>query len=282
MAHLRSFVPSNAVLLIALVLATARSGTAQQSSNGDFTLMPDSGFAPTPLDEQPIGLHFGAYVGPTGDQETEFFQGVNSTDARGSWGQPDSVYGLCFNLDHCTGTKILPDVHAFQWTWEASYQPSSSSQTLIENNVDISYPDGTWHRPWAFDVLTGNKAAVLNFSSTPGRVNFQINQNGNVVIGPPFRQPIKQLEVVGDALITGGVDVSALRVAGASVVTTPGTGSSSGPMLWGISNGAALASANAVCAASRLGCRGAVLPNGAQVACSAAQPTGTVFFALCQ
>jgi hypothetical protein len=103
-----------------------------------------------------------------------------------------------------------------------------------------------------------------------------------VVIGPPFRQPIKQLEVVGDALITGGVDVSALRVAGARVVTTPGTGSSSGPMLWGISNGAALASANAVCAASQLGCRGAVLPNGAPVACSAAQPNGAVFFALCQ
>ena len=215
--------------------------------------------------------------------QTEFFQGVTATDGRGALGQPDSVYGLCFNLDHCMGNRILPDVHAFAWTWEASYQPSPAVQTLIENNVGIVYADGTYHRPWAFDILTGDKKAVLNYSSTPDRVNFQINQNGNVVIGTPFRQPIYQLEVVGDALVTGGVDVSGdLRVAGARVVTTPGTGASSGPMQWGISDGAARASADAICAASQLDCRGAVLPNGAQLACSAEQPEGAVFFALCQ
>src|SRR4029453_1429569 len=279
MMHLCSFVPSTAVLLIALGLATARSAAAQQSSDGAFTLMPDSGFPTSFAEEPPIGLHFGAYVGPTVDEETEFFQGV-TTHMHGT--EPTSVYGLCFNFDHCTSTKILPDFHAFSWRWEADYQPPGWQQALIENNVDIAYADGTHHRPWAFHVLTGDKQAVLNFSSAPGRVNFQINQNGNVVIGPPFRQPIKQLEVVGDALITGGVEVSALSVAGARVVTTPGAGSSFGPMQWGISNGAGLASANAICAASQLGCRGAVLPNGGELACSAEQPNGTVFFALCQ
>ena len=135
MMYLRSFVLSTAVLLIALGLATARSATAQQSFDpGAFTLMPDSGFPPTVAEELPIGLHFGAYVGPTVDDETEFFQGV-TTHLHGSLDQPTSVYSLCFNFDYCTATKILQDFHAFAWKWEANYQPPGSPQTLIENNL---------------------------------------------------------------------------------------------------------------------------------------------------
>jgi len=247
--------------------------------------MPDIGFNAAPVDTAPDGLHFAAEVGPTGGpyDTSEFFQGVVSTEALGTWAQRDSIFGLCFNQDHCTPTRLVPNRYDFAWTWEASYQPSTSSGTLIENNVGVTYADGTNHRPWAFDILTDQKAAVLNFSSTPGQVNFQINQNGNVAIGPATTQPAKQLEVIGDALFTQDVDVSGnLTVAGANVVTTPGSGASSGPLQWGISNGGALGSAAGICSASRLGCRGGVLPNGTPFACSVQQAAGTVFFALCQ
>jgi hypothetical protein len=261
------------------------SGTLErrQSSASLFVTIPDSGFTATPPGEQPSGLHFALEYGPTGGpyQPSEFFIGVGADEANGAWVQRDNVFGLCFNLSHCYG-RIIPGLYDFSWTWEAGFKPASSTSNAIENNLNVTYSDGTLHRPWAFDILTDQKAAVLNFSSTPGNVNFQINQNGNVVIGPPFRQPVNQLEVVGSALFTQNVAVSGnVTVAGLPVVT--GSGSASyGPLQWGISDGVQLNSASAVCAASRLGCQGAVLPNGTQLTCAQPQPQGVIFFALCQ
>jgi hypothetical protein len=270
-------------LALLAFLGLSRDGMAQQ----DYVTIPDDGFAATAPQGMPSGLHFGTEEGPTGGpyQPSEFFEGVTSSTSNDSIPRVDNVFGLCFNLSHCVpsyASFLIPGQYAFSWTWEGGFEPVGSPYPYIENNVDIFYSDGTIHRPWALIDLTGAKAAGLNFSSTPNQVNFQINTNGNVVIGPPFQAPTHQLEVVGSALVTKNIDVSGnLTVAGQQVVT--GSGSASyGPLQWGISDGAQFNSASAVCAASRLGCQGAVLPNGTQLTCVQPQPLGVVFFALCQ
>jgi len=273
-------------LLTAVVLILSpgfsRDGAAQQP--GNFQMLPDVGFNATAADGIPVGVHYLAAVGPTGGpyQPTEFFTGVTVTEGEGTWAIRDNVFGVCFNLYNCTNQRFLPNLYDFSWTWEAGFQSSTSQPNAVENNIAVNYADGTTHRPWTLDIFTAQKSAVLNFSSTPGNVNFQINQNGNVVIGPPFRQPVKQLEVVGDALFTQNVDVSGnLTASGLQVVT--GSGSASfGPLQWGISDGAQLSSAGAICAASHLGCQGGALPNGARLNCSNSEPRGVLFFALCQ
>src|SRR5262249_33419323 len=153
-------------LLLSIAFGLGAAGTcSSQTAPPPFTAMPDIGFNAAPVDTAPDGLHFAAEVGPTGGphETSEFFQGVVSTEALGTWAQRDSIFGLCFNQDHCMPTRLVPDRYDFAWTWEASYQPSTSSGTLIENNVAVTYADGTNHRPWAFDILTDQKAAVLNF-----------------------------------------------------------------------------------------------------------------------
>jgi hypothetical protein len=280
MKPLRAALPS---VLVACVLLTS-SHDASAQANPYFFALPDIGFRVTPVEELPVGLHFGAEVGPTGGpyRYTEFFQGMTSTEANGAWAKRDNVWGLCFNLEQCSGQRILPDLYDFSWTWESAFQVNSTAPTLVENNLNVRYADGTEHRPWAFHIWTEQKAAVLSFSSKPDRVNFHINQNGNVVIGTPFRQPVKQLEVVGDALFTQNVEVTGnVKVAGASVLTAS-SNPSSGPLQWGASDGAGFATAEAVCAASRLACRSGLLPSGAQLACSVPLPAGSIFFALCQ
>jgi hypothetical protein len=272
----------NAFATLALIvsLGLSRDGKAQQ----DFVALTDIGFVATPSEGQPSGLHFATEEGPTGGpyQPSEFFQGVTSTEADGAIPLRDNTFGLCFNMSHCTPTRLIPNLHSFAWTWEAGYQPVGATSPYIENNVGVTYSDGTYHRPWAFHIFTAQKEAVLSFSSKPNQVNFHINQNGNVVIGPLFQQPIHQLEVVGSELVTQNVTVSGnMTVAGQPVVT--GTGSAShGPLQWGVSDGVQLNSASAICAASQLGCQGAVLPNGTNATCSQPQPEGVLFFALCR
>jgi hypothetical protein len=267
-------------LTLIVLLGLSMDARAQQ----DFVTITDVGFAATPPQGQASGLHFATEEGPTGGpyRPSEFFEGVNSSTADDTIPWRDNIFGLCFNLSYCAPPLLIPGLHAFSWTWEAGYQPVGSAYPYIENNVDIFYSDGTSHRPWAFIDLTGAKAAGLSFSSTPNRINFQINTNGNVVIGPPFQEPTHQLEVVGSALVTQNVDVSGnLTVTGHQVVTGSGN-ASYGPLQWGVSDGVQFNSASAVCAASRLGCQAAVLPNGTQLACVQPQPRGVVFFALCQ
>ena len=258
------------------------SGSAQQAP--PLIVIPDVGFRATPAEELPTGLHFGAEAGPTGGpyRYTEFFQGVTSHDDNGLWARRDNVWGLCFNLEKCTGQRILPDLHSFSWTWESDYQPTPTTPPLVENNFNFRYADGQEHRPWALHVWTEEKLASLSFSSLPDRVNFQINQNGNVVIGPPYRQPVKQLEVVGDAFVTQDVEVGGRVTAGGAPVLTGSTHPASGQLRWGISDGAGFATAEAFCTASRLACRSAMLPGGAQFECSLRIPEGRVVFALCQ
>jgi hypothetical protein len=260
----------------------SRDGAAQQA--GNFQMLPDVGFATTAADGIPVGIHYLASVGPTGGpyQPTEFFTGVSATEGEGTWAIRDNVFGVCFNLVNCSSQRFLPNLYDFSWTWEAGFKPSTSTPNTVENNIAVNYVDGTTHRPWTLDILTDQKAAVLNFSSTPNNVTFQINQNGNVVIGPPFRQPVKQLEVVGQALFTQSVDVLGnLTVTGLPVVTGSGN-ASFGPLQWGISDGTQVNSAGAICGQSRLGCQGGVLPNGTRLTCSNTEPRGVIFFALCQ
>jgi len=262
-------------------LGLASDVRAQQ----DFATIPDEGFAVAPLGPGPFtGLHFAIEDGPSGGpyQPNEFFLGVVPNEGNGTWFRRDNVFGLCFNLPGCNYPRYVPNEYDFTWDWESGFQAGATWPTLIENNVNVTYADGTTHRPWAFDINTDQKNAVLNFSSTPGNVTFQINQNGNVVIGPPFEQPQEQLEVVGSALFTQNVSVSGNVTVGGHPVVRGSASASFGPLQWGISDGVQINSASAVCAASQLSCQSAVLPNGTQLSCSQLQPQGAVFFALCQ
>jgi hypothetical protein len=271
------------VLSTSVATVVAVSGTSAQMGPS-YPLLPDVGFEAPENDALPTGIHFGVESGPTGGpyRFTEFFQGVTSTEGGGAWSQRDNTWGICFNLDKCSGLRILPDLYDFSYTLESAYQASPSSATLIEQNFNMRYADGTFHRPWAMHIWTEQKSAVLNFSSTPGGVSFQVNQNGNTVIGRPFRQPIKQLEVVGDELVTGDLDVDGeLRVDGYPVLVNVGS-QTSGPARWAVSNGESLDSAAEVCAESRLECGSAMLPSSQILECSSSIEQGLVFFALCR
>lgn len=269
--------------LLSLVVAIAAS-TAFAQASPPYVFLPDVAFEATEPETLPIGIHFGVESGPTGGpyRATEFFQGITSTEGFGAWAQRDNTWGICFNLDRCSGHRILPDLYDFSYTLESAYQQGSNWPTLIEQNFNMRYADGTFHRPWAMHIWNEDKAAVLNFSSKPGEVSFQVNQNGNTVIGPPFRQPIKKLEVVGDALVTGDLDVDGdLRMDGLPVLVSSES-PTSGPALWAISNGTDLDSANEVCGAARLDCSNAMMPRGQMLACSVTIPQGVVYFALCR
>jgi hypothetical protein len=147
--------------------------------------------------------------------------GVSSTEGRGLWAERDNVLCLAYNRVHCGG-KLLPGEHDFNWTWEASFKQNAASPTLIENNVNVTYADGTTHRPWALYVDTQAKRAGFSFQSSSGVINFHVNPNGNVVIGPRYRQPSKQLEVVGSQLVTGTIEAQGgLAVQGLSACWVP-------------------------------------------------------------
>jgi hypothetical protein len=266
-----------AALALALALAFAERAPA-------LTFFEDIVFPATPVESRPIGIEFGVQTGPTGGpyDDTAFFFGVASTEARGMWAERDNSWGVCYNLDNCTGALILPDEHAFVWGWEASYKATPSSPTLIENNVNVRYVDGSFHRPWAFHINTDTKRASLHFLPSPGVTKFQINNNGNVVIGTPFRQPAYQLEVVGDTYVTKSLRVDGPLTVGGLRVAARGASPAQGVVRWGLADGGALSSGAGVCAASGLACGGAVLQDGSQYDCNAAFVPGTVLFALCR
>lgn len=249
-----------------------------------FLTLPDVGFPATGVERMPVGIHYAVESGPTGGpyRSTQFFEGVASTEGGGTWVKRDNAWGICFNLVNCSGQRILPDMYDFSYMLESDYQGDPSWPTLVEQNFNMRYADGTFHRPFAMHIRTEQKTAVLNFSSKPGQVSFQVNQNGNTVIGPPFRQPIKTLEVVGDALVTQDLEVDGeLTVDGLPVLVSSDS-PSSGSLRWGISDGNASDSANEVCDAARLECSGATLPNGVSISCSSSIARGVVFFALCR
>lgn len=273
-----------AALVAAFALLFGDAGEAGPIDVDEITFGVDIVFPATEVEGLPAGIHHEADIGPGGGpyRRTRFFSGVLSTEGEGLWIERNNVWCLSYNLDHCTGVPLLPDTGAFHWTWEASYKPTESTPALIENNVDVRYGDGTWHRPWALHVDTENQRANLHFLPAPGVEKFQINQNGNVVIGTPFRQPVRQLEVVGDALFTRSVQVDGTLTVSGRRVLTESTSAAHGVLRWGISDGAGLASAHGVCKASGLACEGAVLPDGSRPECEASHAPGTVFFALCR
>lgn len=268
--------------MLSLGIMIPSPGFAQ--STPPYLYLPDVGFAATKAEELPLGIHFSVESGPTGGpyRSTEFFQGITSTEGGGAWAQRDNTWGICFNLDKCSGHRILPDLYDFSYTLESSYQSHPSAPTLIEQNFNMRYADGTFHRPWAMHIWNEQKAAVLNFSSKPGEVSFQVNQNGKTVIGSPFRQPIKQLEVVGDALVTGDLEVDGALLTDGLPVLLDSESTTSGPLRWAVSNGDDLNSAIEVCAEARLECGSAMLPRGQILECSASIAQGVVFFALCR
>jgi hypothetical protein len=164
-------------------------------------------FPPTPVDGISAGVYYEAETGPSGGPyaPTRFFRGAASTEGGGLWAERDNVFCLAYNRKQC-GARLLPAEHDFSWTWEASFKQNAASPTLIENNLNVAYVDGSLHRPWAFYVNTATKRANLTWASSPAITNFNINENGNVLIGPRVGQPIRQLEVNGDQLVTGRLE----------------------------------------------------------------------------
>jgi hypothetical protein len=208
---------------------------------------------------------------------------MTSTEGGGAWAARDNVLKLCYNFDNCSGNPLLLDEHAFDWTWEASFKPTASVAPWIENNVNVRYADGSYHRPWSFIVATDTKRASLSFLPFPGVVKFQIHANGHVAIGTPVGgPPARQLEVFGDARVSKQLQVDGkLTVAGLPVVT--GSGSpGQGIVRWAVSDGRALSSGEAVCSESALACEGTVLPDGDVFDCDTPLVAGTLLFALCR
>jgi len=264
------------------LLGTTSVASAQ--TNPPFAYLPDVGFRATPAESLPVGVHYDVEAGPTGGpyRTTQFFEGVISSEGSGAWSQRDNAWAICFNLVNCSGQRILTDMYDFSYVLESAYQAGPTWPTLIEENFNVRYADGTVHRPWAMHIRTEDKSAVLNFSSEPGKISFQVNQNGNTVIGNPFRQPREQLEVVGDALITGDLEVQGGLEVDGSPVMTVSSSPSSGPLRWGVSVVGGVGSAGEVCEQAGMGCGSALLPSGQLLACSARFSPGVVFFALCR
>ena len=268
-------------VVVALVLAVVYAEKAHA-----LTFLEDIVFPPTQAEARPIGLEFGAQTGPTGGpyRDTAFSIAMTATEARGAWARRDNVLKLCYNFDNCSGNPLLLDEHAFDWTWEASFKPTASAPTWIENNVNVRYVDGSYHRPWSFIITTETKRASLSFLPIPGKVKFHINSNGNVAIGTPVGTgpPARQLEVFGDARVTKHLQVDGkLTVAGLPVVTSSDA-AGQGIVRWAVSDGGALSYGEAVCSESGLACDGTVLPGGDVFDCDTPLVAGTVLFALCR
>jgi hypothetical protein len=272
------------VVLTGLLVLLGLSGTASAQSSIPVYGLPNIGFQATEVESIPFGIHFAAEYGPTNGpyRETNFFEGVTSTEGGGAWAQRNNVWGICFNLYHCSGARILPDVHDFSFTLESSYQGNAASPTLIENNLNMRYADGTFHRPWLIHIRNEEKTAVLNFSSKPGETSFQVNQNGNTVIGNPFRQPVFRLEVVGNALITSDLRVDGSLTTNGLPVMVSSESANAGPMRWSISNGGDMDSPLEVCESARLECDSGLFPTGEVFSCPASVQPGVIFFALCR
>lgn len=266
--------------LSSLVVASVASAQAPPP----FLTMPDIGFEATDVEGMPVGIHYSVESGRTGGpyRTTQFFEGIASTEGGGRWAKRDNAWGICFNLVNCTGQRILPDMYDFSFVLESDYQGDPSWPTMIEQNFNMRYPDGTFHRPFAMHIRSEEKNAVFNFSSKPGEVSLHINQNGKTVIGNPSRQPIKQLEVEGDALVTRDLQVDGELTVDGLPVLVSSESASSGALRWGLSDGDATDSANDVCQAARLECTSAMLPRGQTIDCSQPIAAGLVFFALCR
>ena len=106
------------ILMLSLGVVVAAPAVFAQASL-PYLFLPDVGFEATEVESLPIGIHFGVESGPTGGpyRSTEFFQGITSTEGGGAWAQRDNTWGICFNLDKCSGQRILPTYTISHTPW---------------------------------------------------------------------------------------------------------------------------------------------------------------------
>lgn len=241
---------------------------------GEVAQMRDLQFATPVLNGDASGLFWPL----TSPSQTQFFEGVTSTDEGGSLAQPNNVFCSAYNFGECGPNRIDTGEHAVKWMLEATRREGPLADEFVQNRITFAADDGTTWDPWIFRINVDQNRSSFEFNSSPTRRAFTLFESGEVRIGPvDASAPTHQLEVNGTARITQTLEVQGNLIVSGSIDQS----AESNQMFWGDAADTASDTGTEVCAAIGLACNGAHEPDGTTLACSTVPASG-ILFARCR